>query len=249
MVDFKLKTLVILAHLDDEFVFSPIIKIISNKNPANLKIIYCAERLDDSFHLRELRRIESVKSMALLGVEKKNIDYLNNHFLVNDLKLHNSASNIYSFLKNSMEEFDYKQILTLNFEGGHPDHDALALIVKKFSKQYSKISIFFPAYNCRKTLGIPLSVFKPLRRQEKSFSSINLGIFCWINTFKIAFIYKSEWKAFIKLFPFIFFNLIFSKKVYFTHEINLKTVNWSGSLSFNIYKTKLKNILNSIEIL
>ena len=247
MVDFNLKTLVILAHLDDEFAFSPIIKIISNKNPENLKIVYCAERLDDSSNSRALRRIESVKSMALLGVKKKNIDYLNNHFLVNDLKIYESASKIYSFLENLMERFDYKQILTLNFEGGHPDHDSLALIVKKFSKQYSKISIFFPAYNSRKTLGIPLSVFKPLRRQENFFSSINLGKFCWIDTFKIAFIYKSEWKAFIKLLPFIFLNLIFSKKVYFTYEINVKTVNWLRSLSFIIYKTNLKNILNSIE--
>ena len=156
-------------------------------------------------------------------------------------------NNIYSYLKNLVQKFDFEQILTLNFEGGNPDHDALALLVNKFSKNYSKIPIFFPAYNSRKTFGLPLSVFKPLRTQEAFFYSKNLGFFCWIDSFKIAFIYKSEWKAFIKLFPFIFLNLIFSRKVYFSNVINLKSVNWFKSLSFIIYKSKIKKILNSIK--
>ena len=244
MVNIYVKTLVILAHLDDEFAFSPIIKKIADENAENLKIIYCAERLDDNLELRKIRRDESIRSMALLGVDKKNIDYLNNYFLVDDLKLYNSANHIYSFLKELMKETNFKQILTLNFEGGNPDHDALALLVSKFSKNYSKISIFFPAYNSRNTFGFPLSVFKPLRKQEKFFSSFKLGFFSWIDTLKIAFIYKSEWKAFIKLFPFIFLNLIFSKNIYFAKKINLKSVNWSRSLSFIIYKCDLDTILH-----
>ena len=109
--------------------------------------------------------------MALLGVNKKNIYYLNNYFIVDDLKLYESVNNIYSYLKNLVQKFDFEQILTLNFEGGNPDHDALALLVNKFSKNYSKIPIFFPAYNSRKTFGLPLSVFKPLRTQEAFFYS------------------------------------------------------------------------------
>ena len=71
MLDINKKTVIILAHLDDEFAFSPIIKKIANQNSKNIKVIYCAERVGDSFSSRILRRDESIKSMALLGVNKK----------------------------------------------------------------------------------------------------------------------------------------------------------------------------------
>lgn len=247
MISINIKTIVILAHIDDEFAISPIIKKIANNNPKNIKIIYCAERNNQSLLSRQIRREESIKSMSLLGVDKKNIEYLNNYFLINDLNLYFSVQNIYFFLKNLMNEFDYKQILTLNYEGGNPDHDALAILVDKFSKNYAKIAIFFPAYNSRKTLGLPLSVFKPLRKQESDFSVMKIGFFCWIDTLKISFIYKSEWKAFIKLLPFIFLNFISSDSIYYSNSIDLKSVNWRKSLSFRIYKSDFMEIKNSIK--
>ena len=149
------------AHIDDEFAMAPIIKAIARKNPKNIRVTYCAERNNDPIRLKKLRREESFKSNALLGVKEKNIDFLNNKFVVDDLKLYISAEKIYSYMKTLNSKFGYEQIFTLNYEGGHPDHDTLALLVNKFSKNNSKISFFFPAYNSREILGIPLSVFKP----------------------------------------------------------------------------------------
>ena len=65
MIKINFKTLVILAHLDDEFAISPIIKRIARRNPKNIKIIYCAERLQDSIKLRQIRRDEIVRSADL----------------------------------------------------------------------------------------------------------------------------------------------------------------------------------------
>ena len=203
MISYEEKTLVILAHIDDEFAISPIIKKITNINPENIKVLFCAERMKDTSSLRKKRRDESIMSLSLLGCKAANISYLNNYFFVDDLKLYNSFTQINSYLKEFKKIFDFKQIFTLNFEGGHPDHDSLALLINSFSSKNSIKSLFFPAYNSRRSFVIPLSLFRPLRSQEFFFFSLDLKYFCWKESLLIAFIYKSEWKAFIKLLPFI----------------------------------------------
>jgi len=242
IISFKKKTLVILAHIDDEFALSPIIKKITKINSDNIKILFCAERLNDSLRIRNKRRSESLSSLSLLGCKVSNIYYLNNYFLIDDLTLYKSFSDIYSYLKEFKKSFDFKQIFTLNFEGGHPDHDSLALLIDKFSTNYSINKFFFPAYNNRKSFGIPLSLFRPLRSQEFFFSSIDFNFFCWKESILIAFIYKTEWKAFIKLLPFILYNYFFLHRVYFTNSIKLDSVIWSKSFSSRIYKVNYKKI-------
>ena len=78
-MDISKKTLIILPHLDDEFALVPLIKKIA-KNPKNLKIVYCAERILDSENKRKNRRCENIKSLELLDHLKENIIYLNDFF-------------------------------------------------------------------------------------------------------------------------------------------------------------------------
>ncbi len=246
MINYSEKTLIILAHIDDEFAMAPIIKKIANINTQNIKILYCAERFYDSEKVRLLRRRECLSSLSLLSCKKENIDFLNNYFFINDLKLFESTFEIYQYLDNLIKSFRFSQILTLNFEGGHPDHDSLALLVDKFAIKNSISKFFFPAYNYRNNFGIPLSVFIPLKSQVNLFNYLKLNYFCWKETFLIALIYKSEWKAFLKLLPFIIFNLFFSNKIYYSSQIDIDTVNWYKSLSFKIYKAKYQEILSTI---
>ena len=51
--------------MDDEFALVPLIKKLQ-KNPKNLKIVYCAERILDSENKRKNRRCENIKSLELL---------------------------------------------------------------------------------------------------------------------------------------------------------------------------------------
>ena len=183
----------------------------------------------------------------MLGCQKENISYLNDIFEVKDLKLSASSKNIYEHIERLYIEENFNHIITLNFEGGHPDHDTLALIVDKFVKAYNVTPSYIPAYNYRKTLFIPISVFRPLKSQKKYFISNKYNLFCWTDCLKIAYIYKTERKAFIKLLPFIIFTSIFSKKIYRSNILNIESVNWEKSLSNKRYNTTKEEILKAIK--
>ena len=112
MINFREKTLILLPHIDDEFAMAPIIKEFTTINSKNIKVLFCAERLTNDILLRVIRRKESVKSLSLLGCSKDSIDYLNNYFLINDKKLHESASKIYFYMKSLRNTYNFTQIFT-----------------------------------------------------------------------------------------------------------------------------------------
>jgi hypothetical protein len=143
---------------------------------------------------------------------------------------------------------NFKQIITLNLEGGHPDHDSLALIIEKLSDNDKSLRTFFvPAYNSRRTIVIPVSVFRPLKAQKRFFIKEYYSLFIWLDALKIAFTYTSERSAFIKLLPFIIFNSIFSRSIYVSEKINIETIEWNESLSFKRYAVSKHDIMKKIK--
>ncbi|MDA9805667.1 PIG-L family deacetylase [Gammaproteobacteria bacterium] len=246
MIDYQKKTLLVLPHLDDEFALVPLIKKINQDSKKELYIIYCAER-NQSEELNKKRRKESIKSLNILGCKIENIIYLNDIFKVDDLKLHETSLNIYIFLLDFLKAENINQIITLNFEGGHPDHDSLALIVRKISIINKNIHSFYvPAYNGGRSVVFPISVFRPLKNQDKYFHKETFGFFAWFDAFLVALQYKSERGAFIKLMPFIIFKAIFSKSIFISQKINIESVKWRNSLSLRRYSVNIEDILTEI---
>ena len=249
MVEVSENTLIILPHLDDEIFMTPLIKSITKRHSKSLTLVFCAERIFSSKEYVNKRREESLKSLSLLGCLPENIIYLNDHFEVNDLEIVESAKNIYNFLNKLSLDNKYKQILTLNLEGGHPDHDALSLIVYKYGKENNLETFFVPAYNYQRSAFLPVSVFIPLKSHKKYFSRKLFNYFSWADSLKIAFIYKSERKAFVKLLPFIIFKAFFSRDLYMSQFIDENTVDWEKSLTFQRYKIDQKDILKKVNSL
>ena len=239
MIENFLNTLIILPHIDDEFAILPLLKKMANFDNKFIRLVYCAER-QKSLN-KFVRRKENFAALKILGLEKVKTIYLNDFFEINGTYLYKASKNIYNYLENLNKEFLIHQVLTLNYEGGHPDHDALALIVDKFATKYNVRAFYFPAYNPRKTLLIPLSVCKPLKAQEHFFQYKLYKRFCWIDFFPLFFIYKSEFSAFIKLLP-LFIIQIFSRKLYYANKVNLETVIWKYSFSWNIYRIDREEI-------
>ena len=48
---------------------------------------------------------------------------------------------------NGFDKFNFTQIFTLNYEGGHPDHDSLAILVNKFAEDHFIKKYFFRVTN------------------------------------------------------------------------------------------------------
>ena len=246
-INYQLETLVILPHLDDEFAIVPIIKKFTTSKVGNIKFIYCAER-NEAEQLKLKRRKENIKALVALGCLESQVFYLNDYFRVDDLKLIQAASQIYYFVTNFVKKDQIKQIITLSFEGGHPDHDALALLVQKVTKKNQSVnSIFVPAYNYRKTMFAPVSVFRPLVTQKDAFSKEIHYFFVWVDCLKIAFLYSTERPAFLKLIPFIFCKAVFSRSVYLASQFEVSTVDWSKSLSLRRYCVNKCELINEVQ--
>ena len=236
-------TLVILPHLDDEFALSPVLYDIHLKSKGSFKIIFCAERNKNSKKNRIKRRKETINSMKFFNIDVEDIIFLNDKIFVEDLKLINSCAKIYDYLTNFYLKHSINKIYTLNLEGGHPDHDALAILIDNFSKEFSIKKYFFPAYNHGKTfLFIPLRVLKPLNSQISKIKKKKINSFKWFTSLYVAFQYKSEAKAFLKLLPFLFINSLFSREIYISNRINIESIDWDKSLTHKIYGVDIVNL-------
>ena len=242
MINLKVKTLIILPHLDDEFALAPLIKKMSNFSKDNLKFIYCSERIGCSKKKQEIRRNDNLKSLKILGINKSQVLYLNDYLKVEDNILYESSHLIFNFLKGIFDQNFYPQVFTLNFEGGHPDHDQIAILVNKLKNIYKFNAFYFPAYNSRNTLFIPYSVLRPLKSQENSFIFLKLNNFCWFRVLLIALVYSTERFAFMFLLPTLIYKSIFSKRLIYFQHINLLSVCWNNSLSYKRYKVKFSDL-------
>ena len=231
---FGKKICVVLPHLDDEFALAPLIKELVRSN--EFKFIYCAERRRNSLKNQKKRRRECKSSLNYLGIKYKDIFYINDNYLIDDMNIHLHKKIIYSYLSKMRNVFDFDVLFTLNLEGGHPDHDSLSLVVNKFSQKEKIKAYFFPAYNYRKTFKIiPFSVLKPLKSQEHFFKKSRIKSLCWLDSIMVAINYNSEWPAMIKIIPFLVLKLFTSDFILFTEKIDSKSINWNKSLTYSRY--------------
>ncbi len=242
MLNLKIKTLIILPHIDDEFALTPLIKKMNIYSQNNIKFVYCSERRSSSKKDQIKRRRDNIRSLNLLGININQVIYLNDFFNVEDNLLHKSSSEVYRFLKGIIYEEYFPQVFTLNYEGGHPDHDQIAIIVNKLKSLFHFNAFYFPAYNSRFTLFLPFSVLRPLKSQENSFKYIEFENFCWILSLRISLFYSTERFAFLMLTPTLIYKAIFSKRLIYFDHINLSSVNWSNSLSFKRYNVAYQEI-------
>lgn len=234
------KTLIVLPHLDDEFALAPLIRNLKKKDKKNLTFIFCAERINSPKKRILKRRKENKLAMKYLGIRSNQIIYLNDFFLVEDLSLYKSKENIIKFLKSKKFNF----IITLACEGGNPDHDYLAVLIYKLSKEKNFKPYYFPAYNYENFLFFPYKIIDALSSERNFYKEIIIGYFCWIDSIVIALIYNSEFFTFIKMIPHLINKLITSNSIFYTDKINLERINWNKSLVNRIYRFDYRIIQN-----
>lgn len=242
MRGFRIKdeTLIVLPHLDDEFALAPLIKNLKKKDKTNLTFIFCAERINSPKKRLLKRRKENKLAMKYLGIRSNQIIYLNDFFLVEDLGLYKAKENIIKFLKKKKFNF----LITLACEGGNPDHDYLAVLIYKLSKEKNFKTYYFPAYNYENFLVFPYKVADALNSERDFYKEIHISYFCWIDSIAIALIYNSEFLTFIKMIPHLINKLITSNSMIYTDKINFERINWNKSLVNKIYRFDYRIIKN-----
>jgi hypothetical protein len=248
----------LLAHQDDEFgIFIKLEEDIKNNNTF---IFYLTSGEGNKIKsiTNSKRDNESLKVLQKLGVKKKNIFFIGSKYGIEHNKLYLNINYIYKkILAITHSVGSPNSIVTHSWEGGHEDHDASNLIGRKIAKRFkiTKKSYQFSLYNGYNTSILYFKVFNPIVKYgaKKFFINFKKRIFY----IKLLFIYKSQFKTWIGLYPFIIFHYLF-KGYNFIEKLNcdnlIKKPHSNKLLyerrkfcTFEKFKSKTKFFLNDIK--
>lgn len=232
----------LLPHNDDEVFAIPKIMVDFEKGliPIFIYLTHSSDRVR-TFK----RQQESKKFLIYMKVFKKsNVLYLGEQLSIIDgeVHLHLEALHhkLFSFIKSNGA---VKEVVTTAYEGGHQDHDAAAIIGKTLAFKLSlEMSEFF-LYNGYKTKGKSYRVSHPLEGGE--IETYKYSFKHLIALFIAPIIFKSQWKAMLGLWPFLFFKaLIRPLKI----KVSVgKNIDFNGHLEVPMYERWKRITLKEFE--
>lgn len=200
----------LLSHQDDEF--GCFIKLDQDISANNTYVFYLTSGGNNISKRNRLsiRDKESVKTLKKLGLKKENIFFIGRELGIDHYSLYLNLvkvnKKIYEIIKKIGQP---SSIITHSWEGGHEDHDACNLIGRKIAFDFKIIekSFQFSQYNAYKTKLLFFKVFNQIdnKKGKKFFAKFKRRIFY----IKLLFIYSSQLKIWIGLYPFIIFHYLF----------------------------------------
>lgn len=129
-----IRTLLVLAHIDDETIGAASELM---RYPGQVRILYATDSAprDSKFWsaaypsreaYRDTRRAELQQALEVAGCSPKIVDYLD----IADQEAVVQLSAVVEAIQNAIEQYRPRMILTHAYEGGHPDHDAVAFAAR-----------------------------------------------------------------------------------------------------------------------
>jgi hypothetical protein len=206
----------LLAHQDDEIgIFQNII----NENKKNKIFVIYLTKGGETKKQMLLRNKESLNGLKELGVDSKNIFFINNIVNVNEIKLVFKIQKVIKILEKKFFQSHYPNVIYSHaWEGGHPDHDSAFLISYYFYKKLNIKLYTFPLYNCENLKWPLFNAFVPVNKNgrilKKKYSETN-----YIKLFKFMMSYKSQFFSLLGLYPFLLLR-IFLFKTYFIQTMS-----------------------------
>ena len=215
------KSVFFLAHCDDEFGIYEDIRIHATKKIPFHIVYLTASNINETNN--KIRENETLSALKRLGVNRNQISFIGKELSIPDLALKDHLINAYIRCKSLIKKLgNVRKIYTHAYEGGHPDHDALNFLCSKLIlTSKNKIDGWqFPLYCGPGLIGPLFFLFKPLKRNGKvkknKIKIANIRLYL-----KLIFIYKSQLKTFLGLYPFYFIHMIFFKN-YIIQQLNPK---------------------------
>ena len=200
----------IFAHQDDEFGCFFEIHQLANKGKKVLVFYLTSGSSDGKLNLQ--RNNESVSVLQKLGVKKNNIYFIGSNKKIPDGLLPEYLYSSYTSILNIIKIVGKpKEIYCHAYEGGHQDHDAAHFLSIKVAEKFNLVNrtFQFSLYTSSSNRIFFYRLFYPLR---KNGSLIIKKIPCTLRLFflGLCFYYKSQFKSWIGLFPFLVSHYIFN---------------------------------------
>jgi N-acetylglucosamine malate deacetylase 2 len=149
------RTLIVVAHPDDETVGcgillqrinGPIVVFLTDGAPRDE---YFWGKYGSRLRYQRTREEEARNALGMIGVSE--IEFLGAEPLqdgegIADQELHLHLAEAYERVANLVERHRPDAVLTLSYEGGHPDHDCCGMLAARLHEQFNLPAWEFPLY-------------------------------------------------------------------------------------------------------
>jgi LmbE family N-acetylglucosaminyl deacetylase len=190
-------------HQDDEIgVFHVIDECVKSK--WRLMVVYVTDGAWQHT-TAAVRNAESSAVLKRLGVSQDSIWFLGQERNVADRGLTSRLEEVFSALQARLSSGpEVTAIYTPAWEGGHPDHDATALLATALGRSLGAEGRVrqFPMYSAYRADWLPFRVFAPIR-EAASVVSNRIPLRRRIEHLALCRLYRSQMKTFLGLFPFL----------------------------------------------
>ena len=197
--------LYILPHPDDEIMAIP---LLLEKNYVN-HVIYLTDGAGIRPNAARATRRSTELTLALRLLNDEEISISQKPFAsrILDGCCHKELSLAdLKELESLIVALDPTEIVTTAYEGGHQDHDTASVVAGLLAEKTKKPIKYFATYRATRSGFLPFQTMKP----ELSGGVIN---FSRIDAVKIAFklmsTYRSQWKTWVGVGPFVLFDFAF----------------------------------------
>jgi LmbE family N-acetylglucosaminyl deacetylase len=213
----KIKRVFLLSHCDDEIFLLPLLL----DSLAQSTIVFFTTR-KNIYQSPDVRRLEAVLAKRFLSrFQKVNTIFLSPE--IHDGLIHEEFKmKNFEFLESVIVEEKPDEIITLAFEGGHQDHDSVNVIARILCDKLKIDMVSCPAYRSanfsRKLFTVMKSDLTSQKIRVKRLRTLTAA-------FKIMFIYKSQFKTWVGLAPFILFKYSIYPFSYFRVKPTLEVVH------------------------
>jgi hypothetical protein len=197
----RAKRVFLMSHCDDEIFLLPFLL----DPQAQSTLVFFTTR-QDIYKEPDVRKSEAVLANRFLNrFQKVNTVFLSPE--IQDGLIHKEFKNKnFEFLESIILNEHPDEIITLAFEGGHQDHDAVEVIARILSDKHRIDMVCCPAYRSAKLSRKLFAVMKSDLDSQHIETRRFLTLFV---AFIVMFIYKSQLKTWVGLAPFIFFKYAF----------------------------------------
>lgn len=195
-------------HQDDEVFARQIIQA-SIKAGNTPLIFFLTSQIDSGANSR--RNNESLRYLSKLGVAARNIHFAGEKLNVRDSKLIFNIGKVFRYLFQILRDKSIISIHTTAYEGGHPDHDAAAVLAFRLSELVAShpATFEFWCYNGFGTRGKFFNVKKPFRESKDLDIGNSLSDLIFVPLTPIY--YLSQWKSWIGLYPGLIIQSLVSR--------------------------------------
>ena len=192
--------LVFLAHNDDEYFVSA---AIARERSAGTGV-YVLYTTHGNAHgvPTGVREAESLAALASLDVSPTQVRHVGRECDVRDGTAHENLERLLDACRDPFPGVAFTRLLTVAWEGGHPDHDATYLIAAELAREWhlGHGLCEFPLYT---QVGAPPPLFRTMRSipGRPDATTIRLLLSQRVRLFFLFRFYPSQWRSFAGLLP------------------------------------------------